>query len=101
MSTLISPPAETSNESKLKSTESIKKIAKDFAKSKSALAIGGSISNAGNQEHLTIVAINILNHITNNLDKVDFDNNLSLSNASPYSDILDFVKNGDLEEVRK
>tara|TARA_B100000700_G_scaffold329277_1_gene450327 strand:- start:1890 stop:4889 length:3000 start_codon:yes stop_codon:yes gene_type:complete len=81
------------------STESIKKIAKDFAKSKSALAIGGSISNAGNQEHLTIVAINILNHITNNLDKVDFDNNLSLSNASPYSDILDFVNKAKSGEV--
>ena len=84
------------------STKSIKKIAEDFAKSKSSLAIGGSISNAGEDEYLTVLAINLLNYITNNLDKIDFDNHLSLSKASSYSEILDFVnkaKSGEVDVV--
>ena len=81
------------------SKESIKKIAIDFAKSKSALAIGGGISDAGRDGYVTIVAINLLNYITGNLDKVDFDNYMMLSNASTYADMVEFKNRADSGQV--
>ena len=81
------------------SKESIKKIAIDFAKSKSALAIGGGISDAGQDGYVTIVAINLLNYITGNLDKVDFDNYMMLSNASTYADMVEFKNRADSGQV--
>ena len=38
----------------------------------------------------TMIAINILNYITDNLDKYDFDNHYMISNASSYQEILKF-----------
>ena len=72
------------------STESIQEIAKDFASSKSSLAIAGGIASTGEDQLKTVVAVNILNLITDNLDKYDFDNHYMISNASSYSEILKF-----------
>lgn len=72
------------------STESIKQIAVDFASSKSAIALAGGISAADENQYKTVLAINILNHITGNLDKYDFENHYLISNASSYSDMIKF-----------
>ncbi len=72
------------------SIDSIEKIALDFVNSKSSVAIAGGISSSDSNQLKTVVAVNILNYITDNLDKYDFDNHYSLSNASGYSDILKF-----------
>jgi len=82
--------------------DSISKIAKEFASSKSALAIGGGIASDGSDSRDTIVAINLLNEITGNSDKIDFDNFLSLSNCSDFKEMTDFIekaKNGDVDLV--
>lgn len=81
------------------SEESIKKIAVDFSKSKSALAIGGGLSGTGSNEYVTIIAINLLNYITGNLDKVDFDNHMMLSNASKYSKMIEFANKANSGQV--
>ena len=72
------------------SIESIEKIAIDFASSDSSLAIGGGIASADENQSKTMIAINILNYITDNLDKYDFDNHYMISNASSYQEILKF-----------
>ena len=74
------------------SIESIEQIANDFASSKSSLAIAGGIASTGEDQLKTVVAVNILNYITDNLDKYDFDNHYMISNASNYSEILKFRK---------
>ena len=72
------------------SKESIEKIANEFAASESALAIAGGIAASGDDQLKTVIAVNLLNYITNNLDKYDFDNHYLISNASEYSEILKF-----------
>ena len=72
------------------STESIEKIANDFVNSSSSIALAGGISSTGEDQLKTVIAVNILNHITDNLDKYDFDNHYLLSEASSYSEMLKF-----------
>ncbi len=71
--------------------ESIIKIAKSFVSAPSAMAIGGGYANSSKDDYKTIVAINLLNEITGNSDKLDFDNYLQLSNCSKTSEITDFI----------
>ena len=82
--------------------ETIIKIAKDFTSSKSSIAIGGGYASSASNDYKTIVAINLLNEITGNGDKIDFDNTLKLSDASKFSEIKSFIqdaKSGNVDFV--
>lgn len=72
------------------SIESIERIALEFAEAKSSLAIAGGIASSDENQLKTVLAVNILNYITDNLDKYDFENHYMISNASSYSEILKF-----------
>ncbi len=74
------------------SEDTIVNIAKDFCNSKSAFAIGGGYASSAQDDYKTVVAINLLNEITGNGDKIDFDNTLKLSDASKFSEMQSFIE---------
>ncbi|MCY4263104.1 MAG: molybdopterin-dependent oxidoreductase [Candidatus Dadabacteria bacterium] len=72
--------------------DTIEKIARDFATSRS-LAIGGGAANTGSNATETMVAVNILNYLAGNIGRtVDFSDPLSISDASTFSEIERLVE---------
>ncbi len=82
------------------SADTIEKIARDFAASKS-LAIGGGVANTGSNATETMVAVNILNYLAGNIGKtVDFSDPLSISGANTFGDmkkLVEEMKSGKVE----
>jgi molybdopterin-containing oxidoreductase family iron-sulfur binding subunit len=69
--------------------EVIKRVARDFAKSKGGLAIGGGEAAAGSNATETLVAVNLLNAAVGAVGKrVLFGPDSALSRVSPYSEMV-------------
>jgi anaerobic selenocysteine-containing dehydrogenase/Fe-S-cluster-containing dehydrogenase component len=69
--------------------ETIKRVARDFARSKGGLAIGGGMAMAGSNATDTLVAVNLLNVAVGAVGtRMRFGSESALSKASPYADML-------------
>lgn len=73
-------------------TDTIRQIAQDFSSMQPSLAIGGGTAMTGTNATETQVAINILNYVSGNIgETIDFAHTLSITDASPFSDILSLI----------
>ncbi len=74
-------------------SDTIRKIARDFASSPSSLAIGGGAANTGSNATETLVAVNFLNYLADNIGRtVDFSDPLSISDVAGFADISRLVE---------
>ena len=73
--------------------DKIKEIAKEFADSKTGLAIGGSVSSASDNSTKTLAAINLLNYVAGNIGKtINFNSSHSIGNVASYKEIESLVQ---------
>ncbi len=73
--------------------DKIKEIAKEFANSKTSLAIGGSVSSASDSATKTLAAINLLNYVAGNIGKtVNFNSSHSIGSVASYKEIESLVQ---------
>jgi anaerobic selenocysteine-containing dehydrogenase/Fe-S-cluster-containing dehydrogenase component len=69
--------------------ETLKRVARDFARSKGGLAIGGGMAMAGSNATETLVAVNLLNVAVGAVGtRVRFGSESALSKSSPYADMM-------------
>jgi anaerobic selenocysteine-containing dehydrogenase/Fe-S-cluster-containing dehydrogenase component len=74
------------------STEAIRRVAHDFARAKSALAVGGGVAATGPDATNTLIAVNLLNVAVGAVGKtVRFGADSALGKASPYADMVKLV----------
>jgi len=74
------------------SVKNIKQIAAEFAKSKSSIAIGGSLSCATTNATKTLAAINLLNYVAGNLNNIiNFNSSQSIGMAASFDDLESLV----------
>src|SRR5262245_23980391 len=80
--------------------EVIVRVAKDFAKSKAGLAIGGGAAAAGSNGTASMVAVNLLNVAVGAVgSRVRFVGDAALSHVSPYADMVKLVESMGKGEV--
>ncbi len=73
-------------------TDTIRQIAQDFSSMQPSLAIGGGTAMTGTNATETQVAVNILNYVSGNIgETIDFAHTLSISDASPFSEMLSLI----------
>jgi molybdopterin-containing oxidoreductase family iron-sulfur binding subunit len=81
--------------------DKIEEIAKEFARSKTSLALGGSVSAASDGSTQTLAAINLLNFVAGNIGKtVNFNSSQSIGGVAAYKEIESLVQSmngGDVE----
>ncbi len=71
------------------STESIKRVARTFAKARPGLAIGGGVAVSGHDALESQIAIHLLNYASGNMGRtVRFGPNSAFGRASTYGDML-------------
>jgi molybdopterin-containing oxidoreductase family iron-sulfur binding subunit len=85
------------------SAESIGRIARDFARSKAGLAIGGGAAATGSNATASLVAVNLLNAAAGAVGtRVRFGSDSALSRVSPYAEMLKLVESmgkGEIEAL--
>lgn len=73
--------------------DTIKQLARDFAKAESSLAVGGSLTNATDNATKTIAAINLLNYVSGNIGKtINFNASQSIGDVATYREIEELVQ---------
>ncbi len=83
---------ETVSEKTSVSTETIYEIAEEMI-SKKSLAIGGGSAVTGSNATEMLVAVNLLNYLSGNMDEtVDFADTLAVSESNSYKEIVSLIK---------
>jgi anaerobic selenocysteine-containing dehydrogenase/Fe-S-cluster-containing dehydrogenase component len=82
------------------STETIARIARDFARSKGGLAIGGGAAQTGSNATASLVAVNLLNAAVGAVGtRVRFSGDSALGRVSPYAEMVRLVESMSKGEV--
>ncbi len=83
------------------SAESVSRIARDFARSKSGLAIGGGVAATGSNAVSSLVAINLLNAAVGAVGpRMRLGTNPALGRATPYAEMVkltEAMKKGEID----
>ncbi|MBI3014336.1 MAG: molybdopterin-dependent oxidoreductase [Candidatus Tectomicrobia bacterium] len=78
----------------------LKRLARQFAKARPGLALGGAVASSGRNATPTQVAINLVNYVTGNVGRtVHFGSSSSLGRLSTYQDMLGLVERMNRGEI--
>ena len=81
-------------------SQTLKRLAQQFAKSQPGLALGGAVAGSGQNATATMVAINLLNYVAGNVGRtVNFGSPSSLGRLSTYQDMLGLIDRMNRGEV--